>query len=143
MGPSGSGKSTLMHILGCLDSPSKGSYKLAGDEVGHLSRGRLATIRNRFIGFVFQNFNLLPRATLARNVELPMLYGGIGREERRQRAVAILDQVGLAETLPPASRAALRQPAPARGDRPPWSPRPICCSPTSRPATSTRPPATR
>jgi putative ABC transport system ATP-binding protein len=95
MGPSGSGKSTLMHILGCLDSPSKGSYKLAGDEVAHLSRGRLATIRNRFIGFVFQNFNLLPRATLARNVELPMLYGGVGREERKQRAMEMLEQVGL------------------------------------------------
>jgi putative ABC transport system ATP-binding protein len=95
MGPSGSGKSTLMHILGCLDSPSKGSYKLAGDEVAHLSRGRLATIRNRFIGFVFQNFNLLPRATLARNVELPLLYGGLKREERRQRAMEMLEQVGL------------------------------------------------
>ncbi len=95
MGPSGSGKSTLMHILGCLDSPSKGSYKLAGDEVAHLSRGRLATIRNRFIGFVFQNFNLLPRATLARNVELPLLYGGLKREERRKRAMAMLEQVGL------------------------------------------------
>ena len=95
MGPSGSGKSTLMHILGCLDSPSKGSYRLAGDEVAHLSRGRLATIRNRFIGFVFQNFNLLPRASLARNVELPMLYGGISRDERRQRAMAMLEQVGL------------------------------------------------
>jgi len=95
MGPSGSGKSTLMHILGCLDSPSKGSYRLAGDEVAHLSRGRLATIRNRFIGFVFQNFNLLPRASLARNVELPMLYGGVSRDERRQRAMAMLEQVGL------------------------------------------------
>jgi putative ABC transport system ATP-binding protein len=95
MGPSGSGKSTLMHILGCLDSPSKGSYKLAGDEVAHLSRGRLATIRNRFIGFVFQNFNLLPRATLARNVELPLLYGGLKREERWQRAMEMLEQVGL------------------------------------------------
>jgi len=95
MGPSGSGKSTLMHILGCLDSPSKGSYKLAGDEVAHLSRGRLATIRNRFIGFVFQNFNLLPRATLARNVELPLLYGGLKREERRKRAMEMLEQVGL------------------------------------------------
>ena len=95
MGPSGSGKSTLMHILGCLDSPSRGSYRLAGDEVAHLSRGRLATIRNRFIGFVFQNFNLLPRASLARNVELPMLYGGISRDERRQRAMAMLEQVGL------------------------------------------------
>jgi putative ABC transport system ATP-binding protein len=95
MGPSGSGKSTLMHILGCLDSPSKGSYRLAGDEVAHLSRGRLATIRNRFIGFVFQNFNLLPRATLARNVELPLLYGGLKREERRKRAMEMLEQVGL------------------------------------------------
>jgi putative ABC transport system ATP-binding protein len=75
----------------------QGVLQLAGDEVAHLSRGRLATIRNRFIGFVFQNFNLLPRATLARNVELPMLYGGVGREERKQRAVAILDQVGLSD----------------------------------------------
>ena len=97
MGPSGSGKSTLMHILGCLDSPTKGSYKLDGEEVSHLSSGRLAVVRNRFIGFVFQNYNLLPRASLLRNVELPLLYGGLEREQRRTRAQQMLDQVGLGD----------------------------------------------
>jgi putative ABC transport system ATP-binding protein len=97
MGPSGSGKSTLMHILGCLDTPSKGSYLLDGEEVANLSRGRLAELRNRFIGFVFQAYNLLPRATLQRNVELPLLYGGVVREERRRRATAILEHVGLVD----------------------------------------------
>jgi putative ABC transport system ATP-binding protein len=97
MGPSGSGKSTLMHILGCLDSPTKGSYKLDGEEVSHLSAGRLAVVRNKFIGFVFQNFNLLPRASLLRNVELPLLYGGLEREKRRTRANQMLDQVGLGD----------------------------------------------
>jgi len=97
MGPSGSGKSTLMHILGCLDTPSKGSYLLAGEEVANLSRGRLAELRNKFIGFVFQAFNLLPRASVLRNVELPLLYGGLGREDRLERAKRILARVGLAE----------------------------------------------
>jgi putative ABC transport system ATP-binding protein len=97
MGPSGSGKSTLMHILGCLDSPSRGSYLLDGEEVADLSPGRLAVLRNRFIGFVFQNFNLLPRASVLRNVELPLLYGGMGREERRQRAQEMLARTGLAD----------------------------------------------
>ena len=97
MGPSGSGKSTLMHILGCLDSPTKGSYKLDGEEVSRLSAGRLAVVRNRFIGFVFQNYNLLPRASLLRNVELPLLYGGLEREQRRTRAQQMLDQVGLGD----------------------------------------------
>jgi putative ABC transport system ATP-binding protein len=97
MGPSGSGKSTLMHILGCLDAPTGGSYRLAGDEVANLSAGRLAVLRNKFIGFVFQSFNLLPRASLLRNVELPLLYGGVEREERRTRARELLDQVGLAD----------------------------------------------
>jgi putative ABC transport system ATP-binding protein len=97
MGPSGSGKSTLMHILGCLDTPTDGSYRLAGEEVANLSAGRLAVLRNRFIGFVFQSFNLLSRASLLRNVELPLLYGGFKGEERRTRARELLDQVGLAD----------------------------------------------
>jgi putative ABC transport system ATP-binding protein len=97
MGPSGSGKSTLMHIIGCLDTPTKGSYRLAGEEVGNLSAGRLAELRNCFIGFVFQAFNLLPRASVMRNVELPLLYGGMGREERLARAREILTRVGLAD----------------------------------------------
>ena len=97
MGPSGSGKSTLMHIIGCLDTPSKGSYRLAGEEVANLSAGRLAELRNRFIGFVFQAFNLLPRASILRNVELPLLYGGVGREDRLARAREILTRVGLAD----------------------------------------------
>jgi putative ABC transport system ATP-binding protein len=97
MGPSGSGKSTLMHILGCLDTPTKGSYRLAGEEVAELSRGRLAELRNRFIGFVFQAFNLLPRASLQRNVELPLLYGGVGGDERRARSREILARVGLGD----------------------------------------------
>ncbi len=97
MGPSGSGKSTLMHILGCLDTPTKGSYRLAGEEVAELSRGRLAELRNRFIGFVFQAFNLLPRASLQRNVELPLLYGGVGGDERRAKAREILNRVGLGD----------------------------------------------
>lgn len=97
MGPSGSGKSTLMHILGCLDTPTKGTYRLAGEEVAELSRGRLAELRNRFIGFVFQAFNLLPRASLQRNVELPLLYGGVGGDERRAKAREILERVGLGD----------------------------------------------
>ena len=97
MGPSGSGKSTLMHILGCLDTPTKGSYLLAGEEVANLSAGRLAELRNRFIGFVFQAFNLLPRASVLRNVELPLLYGGIAGEERRRRALEMLASTGLGD----------------------------------------------
>ena len=97
MGPSGSGKSTLMHILGCLDTPTKGSYLLAGEQVANLSRGRLAELRNEFIGFVFQSFNLLPRASVLRNVELPLLYGGLGRDERLVRAREILTRVGLGD----------------------------------------------
>ena len=97
MGPSGSGKSTLMHILGLLDSPTAGSYELEGREVSTLSRRQLAHLRSRRIGFIFQNFNLLPKATLLRNVELPLLYAGVGRSERRRRAREALDQVGLAD----------------------------------------------
>ncbi len=97
MGPSGSGKSTLMHILGLLDSPSSGSYRLDGEEVAGFSRRKLAHLRNRKIGFIFQNFNLLPRASLLRNVELPLLYGGVGRRERQELAMAALAKVGLAD----------------------------------------------
>jgi putative ABC transport system ATP-binding protein len=104
MGPSGSGKSTMMHILGCLDVPTAGEYLLAGEAVSALSSRALARVRNQRIGFVFQSFNLLPRASIQRNVELPMLYAGVGRAERRRRAQEALDRVGLAKrgkNLPP------------------------------------------
>ncbi|HEY0144168.1 MAG TPA: ABC transporter ATP-binding protein [Thermoanaerobaculia bacterium] len=95
IGPSGSGKSTLMHILGCLDSPSTGRYWLDGQDVATMSGGALARIRNQKLGFVFQTFNLLPRATILKNVELPLLYAGVDSDERRQRAAAALERVGL------------------------------------------------
>ncbi len=95
MGPSGSGKSTFMNILGCLDTPSAGSYILNDREVSNLSDDDLAYIRNKEIGFVFQTFNLLPRATALQNVELPLIYGGLPGEERRKRAIEALESVGL------------------------------------------------
>jgi putative ABC transport system ATP-binding protein len=99
MGPSGSGKSTLMHILGCLDVPSQGRYQLAGEDVGTMTEEQLADIRNRRIGFVFQQFNLLATMSAWRNVELPLSYSGVGRAERRERAVAALRRVGLGDRV--------------------------------------------
>jgi putative ABC transport system ATP-binding protein len=99
IGPSGSGKSTLMHIIGCLDVPTSGSYELAGTDVSHMSEAELAEVRNRRIGFVFQQFNLLPSLTAWRNVELPLIYAGVGRAERKARAIEALERVGLAERV--------------------------------------------
>ena len=95
IGPSGSGKSTLMHILGCLDQPTTGTFLLDGEDVSAMSSFQLARIRNQKIGFIFQTFNLLPKASLLRNVELPMLYGGVSASERRERAMVALSRVGL------------------------------------------------
>ena len=99
MGPSGSGKSTMMNLLGCLDTPTSGEYWLNGEEVSRLSDDALARVRNREIGFVFQTFNLLPRATALHNVELPLVYAGVGGRERRERALRALDRVGLANRV--------------------------------------------
>jgi putative ABC transport system ATP-binding protein len=99
MGPSGSGKSTMMNIIGCLDQPTAGIYLLEGKDVGHLHDDDLATIRNRRIGFVFQTFNLLARTTALQNVTLPLIYAGLGRAERRDRAREALEAVGLGHRL--------------------------------------------
>ena len=99
MGPSGSGKSTLMNIIGCLDTPTRGSYKLKDREIGKLTDDELAKIRNQEIGFVFQTFNLLPRADALHNVELPLVYAGMKHEERRKRAREALDLVGLKDRM--------------------------------------------
>ncbi|MGE0499321.1 MAG: ABC transporter ATP-binding protein [Rhizobiaceae bacterium] len=95
MGPSGSGKSTAMNIIGCLDTPTTGRYGFQGIDAGRLDRGRRATLRNLYIGFVFQGYNLLARTTAAENVELPLIYRGVGASERRERALEALEQVGL------------------------------------------------
>jgi len=99
MGPSGSGKSTMMNILGCLDTPTSGEYWLNGQEVSQLSDDALARVRNKEIGFVFQTFNLLPRATALHNVELPLIYAGLRARERRERAAAALERVGLGHRM--------------------------------------------
>jgi len=99
MGPSGSGKSTMMNMIGCLDRPTSGQYFLEGVEVGKLDDNQLAHIRNKQIGFVFQTFNLLPRTTALQNVELPLIYAGVNRNERQKRAQAALEAVGLGDRL--------------------------------------------
>ena len=99
VGPSGSGKSTLMNLLGCLDTPTSGTYRLAGEMVAGLSRDALAGVRNRRVGFVFQAFNLLPQITALENVEMPMLFGGVPPKERRARAAEFLAKVGLGDRV--------------------------------------------
>ncbi len=95
IGPSGSGKSSLMNIIGCLDTPTDGTYRINGESVEGLSRNRLADIRNREIGFIFQSFNLLPRLDALANVELPLIYAGLAKRERREKAADLLEKVGL------------------------------------------------
>jgi putative ABC transport system ATP-binding protein len=99
MGPSGSGKSTLMNVIGCLDVPTSGTYSLEGQAVADMSEYQLADVRNQRIGFVFQTFNLIPRANIFHNVELPLIYAGVSRSERRSRVEQAIDRVGLADRI--------------------------------------------
>jgi putative ABC transport system ATP-binding protein len=99
VGPSGSGKSTLMNLIGCLDTPTSGNYELRGESVAEMNKEQLATIRNRRVGFVFQNFNLLPQISAFENVELPLLLGGLSGHVRRERATELLERVGLADRM--------------------------------------------
>ena len=99
VGPSGSGKSTLMNLIGCLDTPTGGTYRLAGEDVAGLTRDELADIRNRRVGFVFQNFNLLPQISAFENVEMPLLFGGIAPKKRKERVEELLGKVGLSDRM--------------------------------------------
>ncbi len=99
VGPSGSGKSTLMNLIGCLDTPTSGRYELRGQTVSGLKREALAEIRNRRVGFIFQNFNLIPQISAYENVEMPLLFGGVGRKKRRERVRDLLERVGLADRM--------------------------------------------
>ena len=144
MGPSGSGKSTTMNILGCLDVPTTGSFRFKGVPVESLDRDQRALLRRRYLGFVFQGFNLLARTDALENVELPLLYRGEDKAKRREAAMAALDKVGLERLVGPyagravAAASSSASPSPARS-----SPTPTCCSPTSRPAISTARPRSR
>jgi len=99
VGPSGSGKSTLMNLIGCLDTPSDGCYRLAGEDVSKFGRDELADVRNRRVGFVFQGFNLLPQISAFENVEIPLLFGGVPVRQRRERVAEVLDRVGLSDRM--------------------------------------------
>jgi ABC-type sugar transport system ATPase subunit len=143
LGPSGSGKSTLMHILGCLDTPSSGRYRLAGEAVEGLSRNQLARVRNERSGFVFQNFNLLAHATALGNVELPLVYNGSGRRVRRGGPPSCSNASASATAwtiVPTNCREVSASASPWPG---PWPPIQMSSSPTSRRETSTPPPARR
>ena len=118
MGPSGSGKSTAMNVIGCLDRPTGGSYLFKGVDVGRLSRAQRALLRRHFLGFVFQGFNLLSRTSAIENVELPLIYRGMGFEERRQLAMKALERVGLAGSRWAYARRVVRRAATARRNRP-------------------------
>ena len=141
MGPSGSGKSTFMNVIGCLDRPTSGSYRLDGEIVSGMNADALAAVRNRKIGFVFQQFNLLERLDALGNVELPMIYAGEDRARRRDKAAAALAPRGPRRAAASSADAALRRPAAARRHRARARQHARrCCSPTSRPARSTAAP---